>query len=211
MSEALRTSHYEMPDESIDDFRETPQPPEQYLRMIGWSFVTPAERVRPRDPNRMARFDPPARSIAEKREKVIDAAYYALELSTDLKPLAEAGELVEAAHHMRQMDRFSPEADRKIDEFLIATGVNQALYNAYEQYEQYSLSDLDQVRQLTKRITPANTGALKAIRTMAKENKESGWISQNIAKSSEFLLRIVIANEKGVQLPAPSPRLHSSN
>lgn len=168
----------------------------EILNNLGFSFVTPASSAKKRNKDRMEEFDRyDGRKPEERRAKIIAIAYYALELSTPLPQLDSA---------IGNLEKLEPE-DRKsaqniIDNFVMATQVDQILSAAYDKTQTYTFSQLEALRRETADYISGNTGALKALADMSRTSGKLGSIAPITSRSTEILLRSAIAEEVGIDI-----------
>lgn len=162
---------------------------------LGWSALSPANRSRQRSLSRMSEFDNPANTPEQRAEKKIGVAYYALELSTPLKPYTEVMAKINSP------DELAADATarhRAVDDFLIANAVRDELWLAHETLILDQYGSKGPMRLLTADYSPTNTGCLNALSRMTRANRKLGWISEALASDSEYLLRYLIAREVGL-------------
>lgn len=169
----------------------------EYLRGLGYSFITPAKSARKRKAERIEMLDEYRwANPQERRPKVIATAYYALELSTPLPPLDSA---MSALEKLDTQDRET--AEKIIEDLTLAWKVDDLLARAYDMTDDASFVYLERLRELTEDYTPDNTGVLKALRDMSRSvGKNVGTISPISARHSEVLLRVMIAQEIGMMI-----------
>ena len=158
------------------------------LQLLEFSFITRPNRLRTVDPDRIIGLDK-----LPFEQRVIDLAYYALELSTrKLKPF-------DYAHS--QLETMEPGTDKAIaiiDDVIIAMAVRAEITKSLNLYDP-RLHDL--IAQETAQYTPDSVGWLKAIYRMRNADDRRKRIGQQTGRSSEAVARLTIAREKGIQIP----------
>jgi len=164
----------------------------QYLKSLGYSFISPVKQTKRHSEARMSRFDNyDYRDPIQRESRIIDIAFYALELSTPLKGYDAA---------WRDVEKLDPEdrevSQRIIDDLTIVIKVEEMLIKAKKEIASLPYTQLQQLREATAGLTYKNTGALAAIHKMAVPNKKLGYISEASARHAEDLLRYVMLQEE---------------
>lgn len=191
----------EAPNEAPED--EAPLLSDLYiLKRLGWSATQSKGYIRHRTFSRMQLFEETSRSRQEVDEKVLKAAYYALELSTSLPEYDEA---VGAMNNLQ--DPGSEVNERIIDNYIIAITVHKLLAQALRKSREPkpvvssressrtgsdTQSHLRLVPELTPELKTERAICLTAIERMAEKSNQLGWISPGTAREAKAILEILI-------------------
>ena len=195
--------------DAVTEFKNKPLAP------FGWEYPTSVSDVRVRDKEYMKRFITP-RSQEEARRLAIEAAFYSLQLSAlprlPLLSPKNATKRLSRLGRLRAEDPSSDEADQITNDFLISTGVEHALNEAYEVYTRCTEADIKQLLETTAEYDPDTVGSLAALRHLTSDDPELGpRLGPRMAASSEFLLRYVTAKQEGVLPDVGAFRLQTAN
>lgn len=184
MSEAKMDKLDLPPEESIelDDV--------EFLKALGWSPITVvAKSRRPTRADKIAEID-----RLPTAERIIASAYYALQLGDgSLTSVREATQRLEEIESPPGEAR-SKKDQKIIDGFLVATKVEDLLYSAYNRYREDAPVQEMSAKESTGERTPENTGCLDALKRMRTAHEPSRKVPESIARSSEIILRMVIAD-----------------
>ncbi len=161
-----------------------------FLNTMGWSPIVPP-RYRPTLPEVQVITEIDKLPIDER---IVASAYYALQLGGgSLKSVgaaaSELGEIDSPPGESR-----SQEDQQIVNNFLVATTVEDLLWSAYNRYRADVHVQEISAKQETAGYTPENTGCLAALKRMRTAHQANRRIPESIARSSEIILRMLITD-----------------
>lgn len=209
MSETLTTSGNVSPENYDDAPIDTTRL--LALKSTGWSPMAKPRLYHPKaiEPDKIAAIDQ-----LPIRERVIASAYYALQLNDNsLKSVQEAADGFNKINTPPGSAR-SPVDQKIVDDFLIASAVTDMLEDAYDRYSSSPVVEEISVKQKTAKYKPEKEtkndepiGGLYSLKRLREVKQADKRVPESIARSSEVILRMVIADWEETFKPKKQPEI----
>lgn len=198
MSETLATSSQVRP----ENYNDVPINTARLLALksMGWSPLAKPRLYRPNaiKPDKISAID-----SLPTRERVIASAYYALQLNdSSLKSVQEAADGFNEINTPPGPDR-SPADQKIVDDLVKASAITDMLEDAYDRHSGSPAVEESSAKQKTvKYKAEAKTvedkdnvvGWLYSLKRLRDVNQADKRIPESIARSSEVIVRMVIAD-----------------
>jgi hypothetical protein len=95
-----------------------------------------------------------------------------------------------------------------IESEILINEVHYRVTDANDIYSQFKYAQEEEIKNITADFTPENNTVLRVLRHMAN-HRPTPHIASKVHRQSQGIVRILIADELGREIPIPPPKLDS--